>query len=227
MGYDIRKFPKKFQTRFWVLGAFSFCFALFMLLYVYAGPHLKPAYFAVDNEERVYLGFNNGVYAAEGDCFYPVLTGTAQCPTITISDDDVLFIADMGDYTAVDLKSSVPEEGIIVKQTISPEQTRERFGKKSLDQYKADEQGGISYRYKKTLFEYEIVREVENGEQLLFGMPRAEYVLNMVTELGFALLMLSVVVLVATTYLYASKHPETITRVSLTRQDHKDEQNNG
>jgi hypothetical protein len=217
MGYDIAKIPKKSQICFWILGTFSFCFAVFMFSYVYAGPHLKPTYFAVDNEQRVYLSFNSGVYAAEGDHFYPVLTGTTQSPAITITDDDVLYIADTGDCTAIDLKNSVLEEGIIVKQTVLADQTGDLFDQKSPGGYRTDGQGGVEYRYSRTLFEYEIVRESENGEQLLFRIPRTEYVLNMIVEIGFALLMLSVAVIVVTIYRYATKHPETITRFSLTK----------
>jgi len=227
MGYDIRKFPKKFQTRFWILGAFAACIALFQFFCSFGGPHFKPDFFAVDSDERVYLSFINGVYLAEEDRFYPVLTGTMQSPTIAISDDDVLYVADRGDYTAIDLNSSAPEEGIIAKQTISADQAGVLFDQKNLEQRKFDEQDGINYRYKKTLFDYKVVRESDSGERLLFQMPRSEYVLNMVAEIGFALLMLSIAVFVLTTYRYASKHPETITKLTLTKQEHKDKPNNG
>jgi len=227
MGYDIRKLPKKFQTRFWILGVFSACIALFQFFCYFGGPHLVPDYFAVDSEERVYLSFINGVYLAEGDRFYPVLAGTMQSPTIAITDDDVMYVADRGDYTAIDLNSSAPEEGIVTKQTISADQAGDLFDQKNLEQRRFDEQDGIKYRYKKTLFDYTVVRESDGGEQLLFQMPRSEYILNMVAEIGFALLMLSIAVFVVTTYLYASKHPETITKLTLTKQEHKDEPNNG
>jgi len=186
-----------------------------------------PDYFAVDSEERVYLSFINGVYLAEGDRFYPVLTGTMQSPTITISDENVLYVADRGDYSAIDLNISAPKEWVIVKHTIPADLAGILFDQRTLDQRKFDEQGGINYRYKKTLFDYTVVRESDGGEQLLFQMPQSEYVLNMVAKISFALLMLSVAVLVVATYLYASKHPETITKLSLTNQEHKDEPNNG
>jgi hypothetical protein len=227
MPYDIRKLPKKYQKRFWILGACGFCVALIMLFLFYSGPHLKPDYFAVDSDERVYLSFINGVYLAEEDRFYPVLTGTMQSPTIAISDDDVLHVADRGDYTAIDLNSSAPKEGSVAKQTISADQAGDLFDQKNLEQRKFDEQDGINYRYKKTLFDYKVVCESDGGERLLFQMPRSEYVLNMVAEIGFALLMLSIAVFVLTTYRYASKHPEMIAQLSLTKQERKDEPNNG
>ena len=227
MPYDIQKLPKKFQKQFSILGACGFCAALIMLFLFYSGPHLKPDYFAVDSEERVYLSFISGVYEAGGDHFYPVLTGTSQSAAIAITDDDVLYIADMGDYTAVDLKSSAPEEGIVAKQTIAADQIGDLFDQRTLEQRKFDEQGSVAYQYKKTLFDYKIVRESDGGERLLFEMPRSEYALNMIAEIGFALLMLSIALFVTTTYVYASKHPEVSARGSDRIQNRNDERNNG
>ncbi len=227
MANDIRKLPRKFQIWFRIIGACGFCSAVAMFLLFFSGPHLKPYYFAVDSEERVYLSFINGVYLAEGDRFFPVLKGTMQSPTITITDDDVLYVADMGDYTAIDLNSSKPEEGVIVQHTISADQADRIFIDRRPEREKSDEQNGSVYLFHETLFDYTIVRESDGGEQLLFQMPRSEYVLNMVAKIGFALLMQSVAVFVLTTYRYATKHPETITKLSLTKQEHKDEQNNG
>lgn len=227
MANDIRKLPRKFQIWFRIIGACGFCSAVVMLLLFFTGPHLVPHDFTVDSEERVYLSFINGVYLAEGDRFFPVLKGTMQSAAITISDDDVLYVADMGDYTAIDLNSSKPEEGIIVQHTISADQADRIFIDKRPERVKSDEQNGSVYLFHETLFGYTIVREIDGGEQLLFQMPRLEFVLNMVAKTGFALLMLSVAVFVLTTYRYATKHPETITKLSLTKQEHKDEQNNG
>jgi len=226
-GYDIRKLPKKIQMRFWILGVLSACIALFLFFCSFTGPHLVPDYFAVDSEERVYLSFINGVYLAEGDRFFPVLKGTMQSAAITISDDDVLYVADMGDYTAIDLNSSNPKEGVIVQHTISADQADRIFVDKRPERVISDEQNGSVYLFHETLFDYTIVRESDGGEQLLFQMPRSEYVLNIVAKIGFALLMLSVAVFVLTTYRYATKHPETITKLSLTKQEHKDEPKNG
>lgn len=225
--YDIRKLPRKFQIWFHIIGACGFCSAVIMFLLFFTGPHLVPHYFAVDSEERVYLSFINGVYAAEGDRFYPVLKGTMQSATITISDDDVMYVADMGDYSAIDLNSSKPEEGGIVKQTISADQADRIFVDKRPERVKSDEQNGFVYLFHETLFDYTIVRESDGGEQLLFHMPQSEYVLNMVAKIGFLLLMLSVAVFVLTTYRYESKQAETITKLSLTKKERKDEPNNG
>lgn len=186
-----------------------------------------PDYFAVDSKERVYLSFINGVYIAEGDHFYPVLTGTMQSPTITISDENVLYVADRGDYTAIELNSSAPEEGVIVKHSIPADQASDLIDQRTLEQRKFDEQDGIHYRHKKTLFDYTVVRESDGGERLLFQMPRSEYMLNMIAEIGFVLLMLCIAVFVLTIYRYSSKHPETITKLSLTKQEREDEPNNG
>jgi len=221
MANDIRKLPRKFQIWFRIIGACGFCSAVVVLLLFFTGPHLVPHDFTVDSEERVYQSFINGVYFAEGDRFFPVLKGTMQSATITISDDDVLYVADMGDYTAIDLNSSKPEEEVIVQHTISTDQADRIFVDKRPERVKSDEQNGSVYLFHETLFDYTIVRENDGGEQLLFQMPRSEYVLNMVAKIGFALLMLSVAVFVLTTYRYATKHPETITKTSLPWQNPK------
>lgn len=135
-----------------------------------------------------------------------------QSPTITISDENVLYVADRGDYTAIELNRSAPEEGVIVKHSIPADQAGDLIDQRTLEQRKFDEQDGIHYRYKKSLFDYAVVRDNVGGERLLFQMPRSEYVLNMVAEIGFALLMLCIAVFVLTNYRYASKHPETIVK---------------
>lgn len=227
MAYDIRKFPQKFQTWFRILTTFGFCCALVMFFLLFSGPHLIPRYFAVDSEERVYLSFLNGVYLAEGNRFYPVLKGTQQSATITISDDDVMYIADMGDYSAIDLNSSEPKEGIIVKHTISAYQGDHIFVDKRPDREEMDEQNGFVYRYHDTLFDYAIVRQSDGGERLLFQMPRSEYVLNMIVKIGFALFMLSIAVFVLTAYRYESKHPEAFAQGSNRIRNRNDERNDG
>ena len=221
MGCDIRKLPKNFQTCFWILGILSACIALFLFFCSFTGPHLVPDYFAVDSEKRVYLSFINGVYLAERDRFFPVLKGTMQSAAITISDDDVLYVADRGDYTAIDLNSSDPKVGVIVKHTISPDQADRIFVDRRPERVKSDEQNGSVYLFHETLFDDTIVRKSDGGEQLLFQIPRSEYVLNMVAKIGFALLMLSVALFVLTTYRYASKHPKTISKTPFPWQNPK------
>lgn len=221
MANDIRKLPQKFQIWFRIIGACGFCSAVVMFLLFFSGPHLVPHDFTVDSEERVYLSFINGVYLAEGDRFFPVLKGTMQSAAIAISDDDVLYVADMGDYTAIDLNSSNPKEGVIVKHTISADQADRIFIDKRPERVKSDEQNGFVYLFHETLFDYTIVRENDGGEQLLIQMPRSEYVLNMVAKTGFALLMLSVAVFVLTSYRYATKHPEMITKTPFPWQNPK------
>jgi len=227
MANDIQKLPRKFQIWFRILLTYGFCNALVMFFLLFSGPHLIPRYFAVDSEERVYLSFNNGVYLAEGDRFYPVLKGTMQGAMIAISDKNVMYVADMGDYSAIDLNSSKPEEGVIVKQTISADQADRIFVDKRPEREELDEQNGFFYRYHETLFDYAVVRESDGGEQLLLQMPQSEYMLNMIVKIGFAIVFLSIAVFVVTTKLYESKHPEAFARSSDRIRNRNDERNNG
>ncbi|HWQ97922.1 MAG TPA: hypothetical protein VN538_07525 [Clostridia bacterium] len=227
MPNDSRKLPKKFQKWLRILSVFGFCNALVMFILLFSGPHLMPRYFAVDREERVYLSFLNGVYLAEGDRFYPVIKGTQQGAMIAISDDNVMYVADMGDYSAIDLNSSVPEEGIVVKHTISADQGDRIFVDKRPEREETDEQDGLVYIYHDSLFDYAVVRQSDGGERLLFQMPQSEFVLNMIVKIGFAIVFLSIAVLVLATYRYADKHPDEHAQDSDHIRNRKDERNNG
>jgi hypothetical protein len=102
MGYDIAKLPRKLKGLAFILFACAFCFGVFNLAYVNIGPHLFPAYFAVDNQQRVYLSFSSGVYVVGGARLEPVVTGKAQIASIAISDDGILYVSQDGVLSAVD-----------------------------------------------------------------------------------------------------------------------------
>lgn len=138
-----------------------------------------------------------------------------------------MYVADMGDYTAIDLNSSAPKEGIVVKHTISADQADLIFVDTRPEIEESDEQNGFFYRYHETLFDYTVVRQSVDGDRLLFQMPQSEYVLNMIVKIGFAIVFLSIAVFVLATYRDESKHPKTITKLSLTKQEREDEPNNG
>lgn len=54
MGYDLTKLPRKLKKLTFAVLAYAFCLAVFNLAYVTAGPHLFPADFALNSEERLY-----------------------------------------------------------------------------------------------------------------------------------------------------------------------------
>lgn len=62
MGYDLTKLPRKLKKLTFAVLAYAFCFAVFNLTYVNAGPYLFPADFALNSEERFYLLFTSGGY---------------------------------------------------------------------------------------------------------------------------------------------------------------------
>ena len=216
-GYDISKFPKKYITPFLILGVITTCFVLFNVLFVNAGPHLMPVLFAVDNEQRLYLSYNSGVYVVEDDRFYPVLSKTTQSPTIRITDQDILYIANVGEYTAIDLNSSVPKDGTIQSEIVSAETVQGLFHQSGIKSVEMDEQNGIHYRYDKGLFRYEIVQETNQGDRVLYQMPQREYALNLFVWIGAVIIALWGVIAFLISYSYAVKHPETITEYLLFR----------
>lgn len=214
-GYDLSKFPKKYIISFLILVAFASCFALFSFMYVNSGPHFIPDFFAVDNEQRVYLSFESGVYVVEDDRFYPVLSETTQSPTIYITDQDMLYVANVGEYTAIDLNSSVPKDGNIQSEIVSAEAVQGLFHQSGIKSVEMDEQNGIHYRYDRGLFRYEIVQETNQGDQILFQMPQSELILNALMSIGFVLLLACAAVSVLLVYRYAQTHPEISTTISL------------
>ncbi|MEA4939522.1 MAG: hypothetical protein VB091_08045 [Christensenella sp.] len=214
-GYDLSKFPKKYIIAFLILVTFASCFALFSFMYMNAGPHFIPDFFAIDNEQRVYLSFESGVYVVDGDRFYPVLSETTQSPTIYISDQDMLYVANVGVYTAIDLNTSVPKDGNIQSEIVSADAVRGMFDHDEDSYHKTDEQNGNHYRYDKGLFQYEIVQETNQGDRVLYQMPQSEYELNLFEWIGAVIIVLWAIVTFLISYSYAVKHPETITEYLL------------
>ena len=218
MGYDIAKLPRKLKMPAFVLLACAFCFAVFNLAYVNAGPHLFPAYFAVDNQQHVYLSFSSGIYIVDGTRLEPFITGTAQSTNIAISDDDILYILQDGAITAVDLHTSLPDSGII-QYTAADESIAKPLFKEKADTYgESDEQDGFTYRYDKTLFQYQIVLQTEQGTQTVFQMPHAEFLLNLVILSGYTLILVSAAIFTLIVYRYAQKHPEFTANSPLAKQ---------
>ena len=213
-GYDMAKLPKKYKYPIYVLLACAFCYGLFSFLYVNAGPHLMPDFFAVDNEQRVYLSYNSGVYVVEDDRFYPVLSETTQSPSIYITDQDMLYVANVGVYTAIDLNSSVPKGGNIQSEIVSADDVRGMFVHDEDSYHKTDEQNGIHYRYDKILFRYEIVQETNQGDRVLYQMSQSEFILNAFVNIGFVLVLACATVSVLLVYRYAQTHPEISTTIS-------------
>ena len=220
-GYDISKFPKKYKTAFYILGSVVFCFTVFNFVYVNDGPHLMPDFFAVDNEQRVYLSYNSGVYVVEDDRFYPVLSETTQSPTISITDQDILYVADVGEYTAIDLNSSVPKDGNIQSEIVSADAVRGMFDHDEDSYHKTDEQNGTHYRYDRGLFRYEIVQETNLGDRVLYQMPQREYALNLFVWIVSVIIALWGVIDLLISYSYAVKHPETFTEYPLFQKTNK------
>ncbi|MPM28248.1 hypothetical protein SDC9_74768 [bioreactor metagenome] len=62
MGYDLTKLPRKLKKLTFAVLAYAFCLAVFNLAYVTAGPHLFPADFVLNSEERLYQLFTSGGY---------------------------------------------------------------------------------------------------------------------------------------------------------------------
>ena len=125
------------------------------------------------------------------------------------------YVANVGVYTAIDLNTSVPREGNIQSKIVSSDDVRGLFDHNELTHHETDEQGGTYYRYDKSLFRYEIVRETNQGDQVLFRMPKREYALNLFVWIGAVIIALWGVIDLLISYSYAVKNPETLTKFRL------------
>lgn len=225
-GYDMAKLPIKYKYALFILLACAFCYGLFSFIYVNTGPHLFPDFFAIDNEQRVYLSYNSGVYVVDDNRFYPILSETTQSPTIYITDQDMLYVANVGEYTAIDLNTSVPKEGNIQSEIVSADDVHGMFNHEEDSYHKTDEQNGIHYRYDKGLFRYEIVQETNQGDRILFHMPQSEFILNVIMSIWLVLLLACAAVSALLVYRYAQTHPEISTVISLFGKKSQDSHSN-
>lgn len=192
-------------------GVYTFIPVLVMviLISVFSGgkAHGVPVEFAVDNEQRIYMCFNSGLYVVENGRFTFLLPENKGSYALSVSDDDMLTIADPLDIRVVDLaKSDLTSGHLEVVQ-----KTRAR-GNALYDiwseDWKTDPQNGATYHIQTRSHYYEILREDANGTSLFFTMPHSDYVWNIIAKTAFALFFVYIFVGLLIIFRYAKKHPE-------------------
>ena len=166
-----------------------------------------PADFAVDNEERIYLSYNSGVYVVIEGKFYAIWPPNRDGGALSVSEDDMLTIANgaeirVADLTRSDLKSGRLE---IVKSVFAPNNVLYSIG---LEHHETDPQNGITYRYKGNFFYYEIFREEKGKSELLYSMPPADRAWTLAARIGFVLCFPFGLSAILLWNAYFKRHPE-------------------
>ncbi len=197
---------------------FVFAFGFFAMTSLIAGilissvflsgkAHGIPNDFAVDNEKRIYLSYNSGVYIVMEGKFYAIWPPNRDGGALSVSEDDMLTIANgaevrVADLTRSDLKAGRLE---IVKSDFMPNNVLYSIG---LENHETDQQNGITYRYKGNFFYYEIFREENGKSELIYSMPRNDYIWNLAVIIDVIAWSISLLVGVLLLIAYLKQHPE-------------------
>lgn len=202
------KIPPKYLFLF---GVYTFIPVLVMviLISVFSGgkAHGIPYEFAVDNEQRIYMSFNSGLYVVENGRFTFLLPGYQDSYALSVSDDDMLTIADPLDIRVVNLAKSDLTSGHleVVQKTRAPGNPLYEVGREN---WKTDPQNGVTYRYEGNSHYYEILREDKDGSSVFFTMPHSDYVWNIVAKACSTLFFFYIGGGLLIILRYAKKHPE-------------------
>ena len=197
---------------------YLFLFGVFMcipvlvmviLISVFSGgkAHGIPYEFAVDNEQRIYMSFNSGLYVVDNGRFVFLLSGDKGSYALSVSDDDMLTIADPLDIRIVDLAKSDLTSGHleVVQKTRAQGNALYDIW---IEDWKTDPQNGTTYRMQTRSNDYEILREDANGTSVFFTMPHSDYVWGIVVKTYCALVFAYFIGGFLVVLRYAKKHPE-------------------
>jgi hypothetical protein len=207
------KIPPKYLFFY---GVYTFIPVLVMviLISVFSSgkAHGVPNEFAVDNEQRIYMCFNSGLYVVENGRFTFLLPGQKASYALSVSDDDMLTIADPIDIRIVDLAKSDLTAGHLEVVKKNRARGNALYDIWSED-WKTDPQNGATYRIQTRSNYYEILREDASGTSVFFSMPHSDYVWNIVVKICCALFFVYFVGGFLVIFRYAKKHPESQIRV--------------
>ena len=205
---DLGKVPMKF---FLICGPYSAIAIIVIIAFLTAFTSGivfgVPVDFAVDNEEHIYLSYKSGVYVVLDGKLYAILPQNRDGGALSVSEDDMLTIANgaeirVADLTRSDLKSGRLE---IVKSVSAPNNVLYSIG---LEQHETDPQNGITYSYKGNFFYYEIYREGNGTSTRFFSMPQADRAWTLAARIGFVLCFPFGLSAILLWNAYFRRHPE-------------------
>ncbi len=204
----MRQIPSKYILLFGLFAMIPLIVGLMIFSVFLSGEaHGIPEDFAVDNEQRIYLSYNSGVFVVDHEQFFAIWPPERSGGALSISEDDMLTIANAADVRVVDLTRSDLKSGRleIIESYYAPGNVLYSIG---IEQHQTDPQNGVNYRYKGSFFYYEIFREDSSGSHLFFAMPHSDYVWNIAAVICFILYFLYLGSGFLIIYRYAKKHPE-------------------
>lgn len=101
---DVEKVPMKFFLVWGLFSAVAFTAIMVFLAAFSSGVVFGvPVDFAVDNEERVYLSYESGVYVVEQGKRCAIWPDEKHSPALSVSEDDMLTMANTADVRVADL----------------------------------------------------------------------------------------------------------------------------
>lgn len=205
---DLDKVPMKFFL-FWGLYSAVAIIAIMTFLTAFTSGVVfgVPADFAVDNEERIYLSYDSGVYVVDQGNRRAIWPNERNTPALSVSEDDMLTIAHgaevrVADLTRSDLKSGRLE---IVKSFFAPENVLYSIG---MDQHRSDPQNGATYCYQSDFNNFEIIREKSGKSELLYAMPQADRAWTLAARIAFVLWIPYILSAILLWSSYFRRHPE-------------------
>jgi len=205
---DLGKVPMKFFLIWGLYSAIAIIAIMAFLTAFTSGIVFGvPVDFAVDNEERIYLSYNSGVYVVMDGKFYAIWPPNRDGGALSVSEDDMLTIANGAEIRVADLTQSDLKAGRleIVKSVFAPNNVLYSIG---MEQHETDPQKGITYRYKGDFFYYEIYREGNGKSTLLFSMPQANRAWTLAARIGFGLWIPYILSAILLWNAYFRRHPE-------------------
>lgn len=208
MVIDFNKVPPK---KLFLVGILTFIPVLAALLLYslnYTGnPQGIPHEFAVDNEERVYLSLDSGIYVAEDDRLTLLLPPTRYGYALSVSEDDMLTIADASVIRIVDLAKSDLASGHleVIKRTHALYSALYSIWREN---WETDSQNGVTYRLRHITYYYEILREDKDGSAVILRKPYSYGIWDSLARNSILFLSLYLGAEIILISIYVKKHPE-------------------
>ncbi len=208
MVIDFNKVPPKKLFLVGILTFIPILAALLLYSLNFTGyPQGIPHEFAVDNEERVYLSLDNGIYVAEDDRLTLLLPPTRYGYALSVSDDDMLTIADASVIRIVDLAKSDLASGRmeVIQRTHSLDSALYNVWREN---WETDSQNNATYRLVHITYYYEVLREDKDGSTVILKKPYSNEILDSLARNSILFLTLYLGAEIVLISIYVKKHPE-------------------
>ena len=208
MVIDISKVRPKHLFLFFVFTFVPCLVALLLYLMNFtAAPYGSPREFAVDNEQRIYMSFDSGLYVVANDRFVLLLPEERYGYALSVSDDDMLTIAGPMNIRIIDLAKSDLASGHmdVVQMTTARDNALFDILREN---WETDPQNGITYRLLRNSYYYEILREDKDGSSVFFRKPYSNDIWNYLARNSLIFLTLYLGAEILFIHFYVKRHPE-------------------